>query len=663
MVPCKQRSFTGLNTPVRGGHRSPVRLLAVLLLPAVFLMPQSRSAVIQKGAAFRAGGSYTFSAAGLTADSIRWQLDRQLVNEATGIIDQAFAIDSALGATATFSLTSLPGQRTEYTIRARDAGGEDSARVRVFPAGAVSTLVYLGPNNAGKPVRVFIVVPPQTDSTSRIVSVMHGVDRNAQSYIVPWMNFASVRNRIVIAPEFTSALWPSSRSYNLGNMFTASDTTGSPIPEPQWSFSIVQEIVESVRQGFLLDDSLYDIWGHSAGAQFVHRMVLCKPLARIRVAIAANAGSYTVTDSTIAWPYGVLYSKLGVHTPELVAFTLRPLVVMRGTADTVRDSNLDTSPEADAQGLTRYARAGNFVARARELNPNTGWGFYDVPGVGHDQVAMSASAQELLGGTWPPPARTVLYEQSFGTTTVLPPGWTTSGAGWSASTANGSIRYVGASGGTNMNASNSGTATDTLTFRSGLSVPAGAMIAVRWGARRSTSFTNPMTAEWSPDGVSWQQITYAEVPNTTTWMRINNGDEILLTMPPAGGPAVAFRWRFTQANNGAAYRIDDFEIAGTAITGVASSNGRHPANVGLLPNYPNPFNPSTRIPFRIDRKGKVEVDVFDVLGRHVASLLNGFLEPGEHEVRADMSGCSSGTYIVRLTTGEHVSTIRMLLIR
>jgi hypothetical protein len=214
-----------------------------------------------------------------------------------------------------------------------------------------------------------------------------------------------------------------------------------------------------------------------------------------------------------------------------------------------------------------------------------------------------------------------------------------------------------------MNASNSGTATDTLTFRSGLSVSAGTTIAVRWGARRSASFTNPLSFEWSPDGMTWQQVTYAEVPNTTTWMRVNNGDEILLTMPPAGGPAVSFRWRFTQANNGAAYRLDDFEISGTAVTGVTASDDRHPGNVGLLPNYPNPFNPATRIPFRLDRKGKVSVDVFDLLGRHVASLLNGFLEAGEHDIRADMSGCSSGTYIVRLTTGEHVSTMRMVLIK
>ncbi|HSQ74757.1 MAG TPA: T9SS type A sorting domain-containing protein [Bacteroidota bacterium] len=648
---------------VCGWHRRAVRLFVLLILPVLGVIHQSGSAVIQRGAAFRLEGTYSFSATGAIGDSIRWRLDRQLVDEATGTIEQAGAIDSASGATAMFSLPNFPGKRTEYVIRAVDAAGEDSCRIRVFAGGVVSTVVYSGPNNVDKPVRAFLVVPPQVSNSSRIVAVMHGVDRNAQTYIVPWIGFAPLRNRIVIAPEFTSALWPSSRSYNLGNMFTKSDTTGSAVPEPQWSFSILQEIVESIRAGFLLDDSLYDIWGHSAGAQFVHRMVLAKPMARIRVAVAANAGSYTFTDTTIAWPFGVRYSLLGMRTAELQAFTQRPLVVMRGTADTIRDANLDTSPEADAQGLTRYARAGNFLARAKVLNPNTVWGFFDVPGVGHDQAAMSSSAQELLGGDWPPPARTTLTSESFGTTAVLPPGWTSSGAGWSASTSNASIRYVGASGGTNMNASNSGTETTTLTFLSGLSVSPGTAIAARWGARRSTSFTNPMTFEFSPDGVSWQQVTYAEVPNTTTWMWVNNSDEIVIPLPPGGATALAFRWTFTQANNGGAYRIDDLEIAGTTITDVNASYEGHPAGGGLQPNYPNPFNPTTCIPFRIERRGNVGVDVFDILGRHVTNLVNGVLEAGEHEIRVNMSGRASGTYVVRLATEGHVSTIRMVFLR
>jgi hypothetical protein len=215
-----------------------------------------------------------------------------------------------------------------------------------------------------------------------------------------------------------------------------------------------------------------------------------------------------------------------------------------------------------------------------------------------------------------------------------------------------------------MNASNSGgTEVSTLTYRSGLSIQAGATIAVRWGARRSASFANPMTFEWSPDGTSWQQVSYAEVPNTTTWMRVNNGDEILITMPPAGGAALAFRWTFTQANNGAAYRLDDFEIAGTVISGVTASQDPLPTRLELLPNYPNPFNSSTTVVFRIDRRGEVSLDVFDVLGRRVGALLNGPLDAGEHRVPVNMSGCSSGTYVVRLAVSGDVATSRILLVR
>lgn len=638
-------------------------LAVIMLLVAMAMSYPANGAVMQKGAAYRLEGVHAFSASGAVGDSILWRLDRQLVDEVSGVVEQISGLDSARGTNATFSLANVAGKRTEYTIRAGDAGGEDSLRVRVFPAGVISTLVYAGPNNAAKPVRVFIVVPAAAGIASRLVAVMHGVDRNAVDYVAPWVGFASLRNRIVVAPEFSSTYWPSSRSYNLGNMFTLSDTSGSPIPEPQWSFSIVEEIAQNLRQGFLLTDSLYDIWGHSAGAQFVHRMVLFKPRAHIRLAIAANSGSYTFPDTTIVWPYGVRYSRLGVHAAELNWFTVRPLLVMRGTADTIRDANLDIAPEADAQGPNRFTRAGNFMNAGRSFNPGTTWRLFDVPGVGHDQVAMVPSAQELLAADWPPPSRTPLYAQSFGTTGTLPPGWTISGSGWSASTTNISINYVGASGGINMMASNSGTGTGMLTFLSGLSAPAGATLGVRWGARRSASFANPMTFEWSPDGVSWGQAAYAEVPNTTTWVRVNNGDEILLAVPPAGATAMAFRWTFTQANNGAAYRLDDFEITGTTATDVVASTPGRAATAGLLQNYPNPFNPATRIPFRIDCRGDVTVDVFDILGRHAVSLVRGFLEAGEYDITADMSGFSSGGYVVRLATGRHVSTLRMMLVK
>ena len=74
-----------------------------------------------------------------------------------------------------------------------------------------------------------------------------------------------------------------------------------------------------------------------------------------------------------------------------------------------------------------------------------------------------------------------------------------------------------------------------------------------------------------------------------------------------------------------------------------------PLTFSLKPAYPNPFNPSTVIPYEISNAADVKVEVFDMLGRRVATLIDGFKPAGNHTVRFDGSGLSSGIYMVRLS--------------
>ncbi len=89
-----------------------------------------------------------------------------------------------------------------------------------------------------------------------------------------------------------------------------------------------------------------------------------------------------------------------------------------------------------------------------------------------------------------------------------------------------------------------------------------------------------------------------------------------------------------------------------------------PQAVELQQNYPNPFNPSTTIAFGIPESGKVTLEVFDVLGRKVATLLNGDNKSaGRHSVQFDASSLSSGMYIYRLQAGNSVITNKLTLIK
>ncbi len=86
-----------------------------------------------------------------------------------------------------------------------------------------------------------------------------------------------------------------------------------------------------------------------------------------------------------------------------------------------------------------------------------------------------------------------------------------------------------------------------------------------------------------------------------------------------------------------------------------------PSEIRLLPNYPNPFNPSTTIAFDIPLAGSVSLTAFDLLGRHVATLVNGHLQPGRYTTTWDATGMPSGVYVCRLQAGGFEQTRKLLL--
>jgi fibronectin type 3 domain-containing protein len=88
-----------------------------------------------------------------------------------------------------------------------------------------------------------------------------------------------------------------------------------------------------------------------------------------------------------------------------------------------------------------------------------------------------------------------------------------------------------------------------------------------------------------------------------------------------------------------------------------------PNDFFLDQNYPNPFNPSTAIRYGVPRQADVKLSVFDVLGREVAVIHEGAVQPGIHTIYWDCSGCPSGMYLVRLQTGDRIMMRKMLLMK
>jgi len=88
-----------------------------------------------------------------------------------------------------------------------------------------------------------------------------------------------------------------------------------------------------------------------------------------------------------------------------------------------------------------------------------------------------------------------------------------------------------------------------------------------------------------------------------------------------------------------------------------------PAKYELAQNYPNPFNPVTTIRFELKETGMTKLDVFDIAGRHVRTLLNGSVEAGAYDLRFDASALSSGVYFYRLTSGDFTDIKKMSLVK
>jgi hypothetical protein len=79
--------------------------------------------------------------------------------------------------------------------------------------------------------------------------------------------------------------------------------------------------------------------------------------------------------------------------------------------------------------------------------------------------------------------------------------------------------------------------------------------------------------------------------------------------------------------------------------------------------YPNPFNSTTQITYRVARTGPVELKIFDVIGREVRTIVNFPQNPGEYEIRFDGTSLATGTYFVRLRAGDFTAAQKIVLLK
>ncbi len=245
-------------------------------------------------------------------------------------------------------------------------------------------------------LKVWTYRPEGFGPKSPIVFVMHGARRDGKAYRDSWIPHSRSGGFLLVVPEFPEDEYPG-RAYQQGNI---RDEAGRPTPPEKWTFPVIERLFDHVKALTGSKAERYHLYGHSAGGQFVHRFVLFMPEARYARAIAANPGYYTFPTRDADYPYGLRGTPIAKRiTPAVFA---RDFVLLLGAEDTSRDDpDLRKTPQADAQGLTRFERGTNYFRTAtgvaRTARAKFTWRLVTVPGVGHSNAGMATSAaRELL---------------------------------------------------------------------------------------------------------------------------------------------------------------------------------------------------------------------------------------------------------------------------
>ncbi|MEH1833034.1 MAG: hypothetical protein V7L29_13360 [Nostoc sp.] len=246
----------------------------------------------------------------------------------------------------------------------------NTCTLRVLKKGEGCFLYKVEAGNFSIPVYYYL--PNQLQANTKVVFAMHGEKRNAEDYRNDWRNIynrlgSDNPNFILLAPQFKQKRYPLATGYNLGNMFT--EDLKILNPRSQWAFTQIENIFDFVKRSTKVSATNYYLYGHSAGAQFVHRMVIFMPHAHIKRAIAAEAGSYIIPDEHKDYPCG-FNKETGEQLPsvDLKPTFSTPMTIILGTKDNKPLSDDHDTYKCNAQqGSNRLARGEYFYIQVKTI--------------------------------------------------------------------------------------------------------------------------------------------------------------------------------------------------------------------------------------------------------------------------------------------------------
>lgn len=287
-------------------------------------------------------------------------------------------------------------------------------------AGSGVFLVRGGVGKEESKVRVFYHSPEKFSTTSKILIIVPGAGRNADSYRDAWIEISEKYNVLILSPMYEEADYPFI-DYHLGGIIKdanirdciqfVDDSNVAILDETklrytvseyseEWIFDDFDNLFERVVAATNSSQANYDMFGHSAGGQILHRLAIFHSSSKANRIIAANSGFFTLPAADIDLPFGIRNTSLDKE--NLVASFGNNLVVMVGELDNADEGGgtLLRSPTVDQQGLHRLERGKYFYDYAQsiasEMDVPFNWDFAVVPDVGHNHRLMAIAAADLL---------------------------------------------------------------------------------------------------------------------------------------------------------------------------------------------------------------------------------------------------------------------------
>jgi hypothetical protein len=168
-------------------------------------------------------------------------------------------------------------------------------------------------------------------------------------------------------------------------------------------------------------------------------------------------------------------------------------------------------------------------------------------------------------------------------------------------------------------------------------------------------------------GIGAASVDGGKETNVDFYAALRAGNQLLWTSPVLAKGTHNFKLRVTGTKNPSSANtwvaIDRAYVIDTSGTTGVNSSTSLLKDYNLFQNYPNPFNPSTIIQYQLPANGMATIKVFDVLGREIITLVNGYKAHGIYTISFDAKKLTSGIYFYQLRSGNFISTKKMIVMK